>query len=294
MGACDAVHPTRLPPELAEHPDFEIVRELDNGGMGTVYLALDRLMARHQVLKVVTNQAIAGREALDRFLGEIRTAAHLHHSDIVTPYSAMRIDEYIVFAMEYVDGLDLAKMVNARGPLPIPNACFFAFQVALGLQHANEQGIVHGDIKPSNVMLAKQGNRAVIKVLNFGPTQFKSDGAIDAGITRGGRMPGSSEFVAPERANDAIRADIRADIFSLGCTLYYLLTAEPSLKAIGRYEIMPAHRSLDALPLNVARPEVPDELAALVARMMAGTPERRFQSPAEVAEALSPFFRKPM
>ena len=116
------------------------------------------------------------RGVLDRFLGEIRNAARLHHPNIVTAYSALRLGESIVFAMEYVEGLDLAKLVKAQGPLPVANACYYIHQAALGLQHAHEQGMVHRDIKPSNLMLARQGNRAVVKVLDFGLAKVSQRG----------------------------------------------------------------------------------------------------------------------
>jgi serine/threonine protein kinase len=281
-----------LPPGLAEHSDYEILRELGHGGMGTVYLALNRLMGRHEVLKVVSSHLMNRRGVLDRFQGEIRNAARLHHTNIVTAYSAVRIGESIVFAMEYVEGLDLAKLVKAKGALPVSNACNYVHQAALGLQHAHELGMVHRDIKPSNLMLAKQGNRAVIKVLDFGLAKVKSEGAVDGGLTHEGQMLGTPDYIAPEQIRDARGADIRADIYSLGCTLYYLLTGGPPFQATSLYEILQAHHSMDALPLNLTRPEVPVELAALTARMMAKEPKRRFQEPKEVAHALLPFFKK--
>jgi serine/threonine protein kinase len=280
-----------LPSELAGHPDYEVIRELGQGGMGTVYLALNRLMGRHEVLKVVSSHMINRRGVLDRFLGEIRNAARLHHANIVTAYSAMRIGDSIVFAMEYVEGLDLSRLVKTKGPLPIAHACNFVHQAALGLQHAHEKGMVHRDIKPSNLMLSRSGNRAAIKVLDFGLAKVKSEGDVDGGLTHEGQMLGSPEYVAPEQTIDARNADIRADIYSLGCTLYYLLTGGPPFRATSLYELLQAHHSMDALPLNVARPEVPVELAAIVATMMAKEPERRFQTPKEVAQALAPFFK---
>ena len=249
-------------------------------------------MGRHEVLKVVSSHMVNRHGVLDRFLGEIRNAARLHHTNIVTAYSAMRLGESIVFAMEFVDGLDLAKLVKAKGALPVSNACNYVHQAALGLQHANELGMVHRDIKPSNLMLARQGNRAVIKVLDFGLAKVKSEGAVDGGLTHEGQMLGTPDYIAPEQIRDARGADIRADIYSLGCTLYYLLTGGPPFHATSLYEILQAHHSMDALPLNLARPEVPVELAALVARMMAKEPERRFQTPKDVAQALLPFFKK--
>ena len=281
-----------LPPGLAEHTDYEVVRELGHGGMGTVYLALNRLMGRHEVLKVVSSHLMNRRGVLDRFSVEIRNAARLHHTNIVTAYSAVRLGESIVFAMEYVEGLDLAKLVKAKGALPVSNACNYVHQAALGLQHAHELGMVHRDIKPSNLMLARQGNRAVIKVLDFGLAKVKSEGAVNGGLTHEGQMLGTPDYIAPEQIRDARESDIRADIYSLGCTLYHLLTGGPPFQATSLYEILQAHHSMDALPLNLARPEVPVELAVLVARMMAKEPERRFQEPKDLAQALLPFFKK--
>jgi hypothetical protein len=174
----------------------------------------------------------------------------------------------------------------------VAQACNYVHQAALGLQNAHEHGMVHRDIKPSNLMLTRQGNRALIKVLDFGLAKVQSEGAVDGGLTHEGQMLGTPDYVAPEQISDARRADIRADVYSLGCTLYYLLTGGPPFHATSLYEILQAHHSMDAMPLNLKRPEVPIELAALVARMMAKEPERRFQIPKEVAQALTPFFKK--
>ncbi len=280
-----------LPSGLAEHPDYEVIRELGQGGMGTVYLAQNRLMGRYEVLKVVSSHLIKRHGVLDRFLGEIRNAAQLHHTNIVTAYAASRVGESIIFSMEYVEGLDLAKLVKAKGPLPVANACNYTHQAALGLQHAHELGMVHRDIKPSNLMLARQGIRAIIKVLDFGLAKIKSEGSPDCGLTHEGQMLGTPDYIAPEQIRNARGADIRADIYSLGCTLYCLLTGGPPFQATSLYELLQAHHSMDAMPLNLARPEVPVELAALVAHMMAKEPERRFQEPKDVAQAIKPFFK---
>src|SRR5271168_3843517 len=251
MGADDDVHPDvrTMPPGLADHPDYEVVRELGQGGMGTVYLAQNRLMGRNEVLKVVSSHLIKRRGVLERFLVEIRNAARLHHTNIVTAYSASRLGESIIFAMEYVEGLDLAKLVKAKGPLPVANACSYVHQAALGLQHAHEQGMVHRDIKPSNVMLARQANRAAIKVLDFGLAKVKSEGAVDGGLTYEGQMLGTPDFIAPEQTVDARKADIRADIYSLGCTLYYLLTGGPPFRATTVRELLMAHFDREARSL---------------------------------------------
>jgi formylglycine-generating enzyme required for sulfatase activity/serine/threonine protein kinase len=280
-----------LPPGLADHPDYEIKKELGRGGMGVVYLAHNKLMGRDEVLKVMGRHIMERPGVLDRFLREIRAVARLRHANIVTAYSAVRVGESIVFAMEFVDGLDLARMVKAKGPLPVSHACNFVYQSALGLQHAHEEGLVHRDIKPGNLMLAKKGSKATVKVLDFGLAKATREEQVDSALTSQGQALGTPDFIAPEQILDAPNVDIRADIYSLGATLYYLLTGRPPFKAKALYDVYQAHISRDADPLNLVRPEVPAELAALVAKMMAKDPARRFQTPGEVAAALSPFFK---
>ncbi len=280
-----------LPPGLAEPPDYQVLRELGRGGMGVVYLAENRMMGRKEVLKVVSSHLLNRQGVLERFLREIRSAAQLHHPNIVTAYSATRVGESIVFSMQYVEGYDLAKLVEKSGPLSVAHACNFVYQAALGLQHAHERGMVHRDIKPSNLMLARDGNKPVVKVLDFGLAKVTSERAVDGGLTSEGQMLGTPHYVAPEQTVNAQKADIRADIYSLGCTLYCLLTGHPPFDAPSLYELLQAHHSMDAKPLNFIRPEVPAELAAVVAKMLAKEPERRFQTPGEVAKALSPFFK---
>ena len=260
--------------------------------MGVVYLARNKLMDRLEVLKVVGGHLMGRQGIVDRFLGEIRNAARLEHPNIVMAYAVVRLDESIAFAMEYVEGQDLAEHVKASGRLSVANACSYIYQTALGLQHAHERGMVHRDIKPNNLVLTRQGNRAIVKVLDFGLAKVTSERTHDTGLTHEGQMLGTPDFIAPEQTVDARSADIRADIYSLGCTLYYLLTGGPPFKARSLYELLQAHHSMDATPLNLARPEVPFEVAAIVAKMMAKEPERRFQTPAEVAKALTPYFRK--
>jgi serine/threonine protein kinase len=296
MEASGASHPTdqtftALPPELVDHPDYEIVRELGRGGMGVVYLAENTLMGRPEVLKVVGRHRLERPGVGDRFLREIRSAANLHHPNIVTAHSALRLGESLVLAMEYVEGLDLAKIVKTKGPLPIAHACSFIHQAALGLQHAHERGMVHRDIKPANLIVAREGKKSVVKVLDFGLAKVTSEGQDDSNLTREGQMLGTPDYIAPEQIRDAQSADIRADVYSLGCTLYYLLTGGPPFRGDHLWDVYQAHISMNASPLNLVRPEVPVELAAVVAKMMAKEPARRFQAPAEVARALTPFFK---
>ncbi len=291
-GTLGATPAHTLPPGLAEHPDYKVLRELGRGGMGVAYLAQNELMGRTEVLKVVSGQMIHRPLVLDRFLREIRFAAKLRHPNIVTAYAAFRLGENLVLAMEYVEGLNLAKLVKSKGPLPIANACNFVCQAALGLQHAHEHNMVHRDINPSNLMLSREGKKALVKVLDFGLAKVTSEGRVDSELTGEGQMLGTPDYIAPEQIRDAQAADIRADVYSLGCTLYFLLAGRPPFQGDSLWDLYQAHFSMEAEPLNIIRPDVPAELSALVAKMMAKDPARRFQTPGEIAQALTPFFKK--
>src|SRR5262249_37439545 len=153
----------------------------------------------------------------------------LTHPNIVTLYDAAEADGVHYLAMEYVEGVDLAALVKSRGPLPVTQACDFVRQASLGLQHAHERGLVHRDVKPSNLLLA--AGSGVVKVLDLGLARVErlaEEGETSSYLTREGDMMGTPDFIAPEQALDPHKADIRADIYSLGCTLYYLLAGHPT------------------------------------------------------------------
>ncbi len=279
-----------LPPGLANHANYKVVRELGRGGMGVVYLAENNLMGRKEVLKVVSADLVNSQDVLDRFQREIRAAASLRHTNIVTAYSAFRAGESFVFAMEYVEGYNLAQLVTGRGPLTVAEACNFVHQAALGLQYAHTKGMVHRDIKPSNLILTREEKKPIVKVLDFGLAKITNAGQSRSGLTHAGQILGTPDYIAPEQIRNSQSADIRADIYSLGCTLYYLLTARPPFAADNVWALCHAHLSTEADPLHTIRPEVPLDLAALVARLMAKDPANRFQTPQEAARALAPFF----
>jgi serine/threonine protein kinase len=281
-----------LPPELANNPQYEILRELGRGGMGVVYLAKNKLMDRFEVLKVVNKALLDHPAAVERFLREIRAAAKLSHPNVVAAYSAVQIGELLAFAMEYVEGQDLAGLVKSQGPLPVPHACFYVQQAASGLQHAYEKGMVHRDIKPQNLILAREDKKHIVKVLDFGLAKATREKKDDTGLTGEGKMLGTPDYIAPEQTLDAAKADIRADIYSLGCTLYYLLSGHPPFSANSLGAILLAHQMNEAKTLNLERPEVPEELAAVVRKMMAKSPAKRYQTPLEVVQALSPFVKQ--
>ena len=237
-----------VPPELASNPDYKIVRELGRGGMGVVYLARNTIMDREEVLKVAHRTLLEKPGASDRFLQEVRSAAQLMHVNVVRAYSVLRLGEMLVFAMEYVPGDDLAKIVREQGALPVAAACFYAAQVALGLEHAHEKGMVHRDIKPSNLIVSKDGKKPVVKILDFGLAKMTSEVGLGRDLTGSNKMMGTPDYISPEQILDAAKADIRADIYSLGCTLYFMLTGATRFLFHGKslYEVLHAHNAVVA------------------------------------------------
>jgi hypothetical protein len=276
-----------LPPELVDPPQYEVLRELGRGGRGVVYLARHRLSGRQEVLKVMNREYLSRPESKERFLRELRAASRLNHPNVVEMYTALEAGELLILVMEYVEGHDLARVVKATGPLPVVNACFYVQQAALGLQHAFEKGMVHRDIKPQNLILTRNGKRQVVKILDFGLAKDIGEGLARTGLTAEGWTLGTPDYMAPEQILDAAHANIRADIYSLGCTLYHLLTGSPPFAGKSVYEVMHAHQSVEARPVNEVRPEIYGEVAAVVDRMMAKDPRQRYQQPAEVAQMLS-------
>ncbi len=281
-----------VPPELAASKQYADVRELGRGGMGVVYKARNVMMNRLEVLKIVNKSLLDWPGAAERFKREIRSAAKLRHPNVVGAFSAHEFGDLLVFAMEYVEGVDLGKLLKSRGSLPVPNACYYVYQAALGLQHAHEKQMVHRDIKPSNLILTREGKKQVVKILDFGLAKGTGEKGVEDSLSGAGKMVlCTPDYVAPEQIKDSSLTDIRSDIYSLGCTLYYLVAGQ--LPFIGKsiYEVLAAHRSTEATPLADLRPEVPIELSRLVTKMMAKDPAHRFQTPAEVAAALKMFFR---
>jgi WD40 repeat protein/tRNA A-37 threonylcarbamoyl transferase component Bud32 len=277
-----------LPAALRDHPRYRIFELLGRGGMGAVYRAEHRLIQRPVALKVLS-RALADRpDMVERFVAEMLMAARLFHPNIVQVFDAEEAQGTHFFAMELVAGTDLAGLVK-RGPLPVHAACDHVRQAALGLQHAYEHGMTHRDIKPHNLMLAEDGT---VKVLDFGVARLaQAAGAPTEGGTDARMLLGSADYMAPEQADDPRAADTRSDIYALGCTLFHLLAGRVPFPVPTLARKLRAHAEDQPVPLDTLRPEVPAELAAVVARMMAKDPAKRYATPAEVAAALAPFAR---
>jgi len=275
-----------LPAVLANHPRYRPVRQLGSGGMGAVWLAEHRVMGRQVAVKVIRPELFAKGGAAERFQRETQAAARLHHPNIVTAFDAEQAGATPLLAMEYIDGVSLADELRRRGPLPIAEACDVVRQAAIGLQHAFECGLIHRDLKPHNLMRTADGT---VKILDFGLAVLADAGERQGELTGQNVVLGTPDYIAPEQAEDSHAADIRSDIYALGCTLYHLLTGRVPFPGDSVLRKLDAHRKQEPEPMRTIRPEIPAELAAVVARLMAKSPADRYQTPAEVAAALAPF-----
>ncbi|MEZ5941778.1 MAG: protein kinase [Planctomycetaceae bacterium] len=284
-----------IPPALAEHPRYEIVRLIGKGGMGDVYEALHRKMERRVALKVINRDLFRKTEAVNRFHREVKAAAQLSHPNVVTSHDADQAGDYHFMVMEYVDGVDLSQIVKEQGALPVVDACDYIRQAALGLQHAHERGMVHRDVKPHNLMVTADGT---VKILDFGLASLSPEaipGAdsveVRGDLTAAGAIMGTPDFISPEQANDARQVDIRSDIYSLGATMYYLLSGRPPFADGSVMHKLKSHAQVEPDSLKTLRDDVPDELIAMITKMMAKNPDERYLTPSEVANALEEFLR---
>jgi|GEM_PF-1912659 len=322
----EPVDESELPAELRDHPRYKVLERIGQGGMGQVYRAQHRLMNRPVALKLISSQLTKHPQAVERFRREVQAAAQLHHSNIVTAFDAEQAGDVHFLAMEFVDGTDLSDVVTKRGPLPVAEACEYIRQAAIGLQHAHEKGMVHRDIKPHNLMLVEgreakaqqqepdtisddlsgsrlptPGTQPSIKILDFGLAGFATEAVslefdeahepVDADtiamqLTKMGSVMGTPDYIAPEQARDAHSADIRADIYSLGGTLHFLLTGKPPFEAASIVDKLTAHAEADRPVLSDTRDDVPPEVETVLQKMMAKDPSERYPTPADVASAL--------
>jgi hypothetical protein len=272
-----------VPAELIAHPRYRILGTLGAGGMGVVYKAVHRFMERVVALKVLNRSLTARPGFAERFRREVKAAARLAHPNIVAAYDADEAAGTHFLVMEYVAGTTLDREVARRGPLPVRETCDLVRQAALGLQHAHERGLVHRDIKPHNLLLTPGGQ---VKVLDFGLARVLEEGGTGAASLPSGTLLGTPDYVAPEQARDPGRADIRADVYSLGCTLYFLLAGRPPFPSGTPLQKLLAHQECSPPALATASGDVPQALTRVLERMLAKDPARRYATPADLAADL--------
>ena len=270
---------------------YIILERLGKGGMGEVYKARHRGLGRLAALKVIRKDRLLNAEAVSRFDREARAAAHLKHPNIVTIYDVNQDAGHHFLAMELVEGMDLSRQVTNHGPMSMADACEVIRQAALGLQHAFQKGLVHRDIKPSNLMMAIVPEIAgpVTKILDFGLARTIEEPGDESGLTASNQLLGTPDFMAPEQAECSKTADIRADIFSLGCTLFYLLTGRLPFGGDTPMAQLASRLSREPRSVRSLLPDLPVELETVLGRMLARDPAQRYQTPIEVAAALEPF-----
>ncbi len=278
----------RFPPAVfPELPDYEILGEAGRGGMGVIYKARQLSLQRLVAIKVVPLGASGEDEVIARFHQERLLLAQLAHPNLVAAYDAGGVAGLPYFVMEYVEGIGLDALVRRQGPLPVAEACEVVRQAALALQYLHEHVLVHRDIKPSNLMLTPSG---VVKVLDLGLARQLSGPGQEGPITSLGQFLGTLDYMAPEQCDNSHTVDIRADIYSLGCTLYHLLAGEPPFAAFSSpYQKLKAQVEAPVPPVWKRRPDVTLPLAAALERMLGKERERRFTNPAEVVAAMSSF-----
>jgi len=276
---------------------YRILDQLGRGGMGRVFKAEHQTMNRVVALKVLAGHLVKTEKAQLMFQREVRAAARLVHPNIVTAYDANQIGDRYYLVMEYVDGPNLEELVRDLGPLPIGQACEFIRQAALGLQYAHELGMVHRDIKPANLLVQHgkgQGAGCNVKILDFGLARLHADGdpgeaSEDSIMTAHNTVMGTPDYMAPEQARDLHKVDIRSDLYSLGCTFFYLLTGHVPYPGGSTMEKLVRHTTEETPQVEDARANIPAPVAAIVRRLMAKDPNARFQTPTELAAALAPF-----
>jgi WD40 repeat protein/serine/threonine protein kinase len=283
---------------------YVLLERLGEGGMGVVFKARHQKLGRIVAMKIIRMERLDNPDNVRRFQREIRAAAQLSHPNIVHAYDADQAGDTHFFVMEYVEGIDLKALVTKSGPRPLTEACDLIRQAALGLQHAHERGLVHRDIKPSNLLLAAAGLRpsaagnqpaaegrsqtAVVKLLDLGLARLEAAANDEASgtLTHEGLVMGTLDYLAPEQAKNAHGVDIRADLYSLGCTFYFLLAGRAPFAGCSHMDKLFKHQWEEPPPLEKLRADVPPALAAIVRKLMAKKPADRFQTPAELAASL--------
>lgn len=266
---------------------FKLLERVGVGGMGQVFLCEHMFMKRRVAVKVLPPAKAEHPAALGRFYREARAAGLLEHANIVRTHDIDQDGNLHFIVMEYVDGANLLEIVRKFGPMEIGRAVHYVRQVAMGLEFAFKNGIIHRDVKPGNILIDRRGTA---KILDMGLARFFKDQSDNLTVKYDDKIVlGTADYVAPEQVANSHNVDVRADVYALGATLYFLLAGHPPFPTGTSSQKLIWHRTKDPTPIREIRPEVPAELGAIVMRMMAKDPLNRLQTPGEVADALTPF-----
>jgi serine/threonine protein kinase len=264
---------------------YKVLEHLGSGGMGTVFLCEHRHMRRRVAVKLLPPEQLQNQGSLQRFMREAQAVARMDHPNIVRAYDINHDGAVHFLVMEYVDGVSLQQLVETRGPLEVLRSVNYVGQVAAGLQHAYESGLVHRDIKPNNLVIDRTG---CVKILDLGLARFTANADNLTRMIDSKTILGTADYLAPEQARDS-NVDIRADIYSMGALFYFLLTGKPPFDGGNIAQKLIWHQTKMPAPLDTVRPDVPKPLAAIVTQMMDKDPNKRFATPVELINALSPW-----
>ncbi len=264
--------------------NYELLECVGGGGMGLVFRARDTTLARIVALKVLTPEQTADGEVLLRFRNEAQTAARLNHEGVVQVYHAGEDGGVAYIAFEFIEGMNVRTLVEKRGVLPPHEAIHYTYQVAEALAHAAAHHVVHRDIKPSNILITAEGQA---KLIDLGLARLYKSGEDADDLTASGVTLGTFDYISPEQARDPRTADVRSDIYSLGCTLFFMLTGRPPFVEGTVLQKLLQHHSEEPPDVRQFRPELPPEVSRLLRKMMAKDPRRRFQDPSQLLDALA-------
>jgi serine/threonine-protein kinase len=276
---------------------YTLLRQRGKGGLGRVYKALHRTMNRIVAIKVLVPTLIKTDQARAMFQREVIAIGRLIHPNIVAAYDAKTSGERCYLVMEYIAGPDLDRLVRKQGPLRPPVACEVIRQAAMGLQHAFEQGMLHRDIKPANLLLQRSPPGSAcpwtVKLVDFGLARLQSNpnqstGVLGTILIRENTVLGTPDYLSPEQCRDLHQVDIRSDLYSLGCTFYYVLSGRVPFPGGTPLDKMVRQAGAEPEPVEQLRPGIPVAVAEIVRRLMAKNPDDRFQTPAELVRALAP------
>jgi serine/threonine protein kinase len=270
---------------------YKVLEPLGQGGMGAVFRCEHLALGKEVALKILPTEMTSDTSALQRFLREARALAALDHPNIVGAHDVDEVNGQYFIVMACVEGITLLDLVRRDGPMPAATAAACMVQTCRGLQHAHEAGWVHRDLKPGNLILDQD---STVKIMDFGLARLATPD--DGGITRQHNAPtllGSPDYISPEQAMNSPDIDIRADIYSLGATLYFLLTGHAPFEGEPLMQKLLAHQMREPEEVSFFRNDIPAGLVLVLKQMMAKKPADRFATPREVAQALEPFLREP-